>query len=139
MQTLQTFAQLASQSTHPWLAWFAVIGLVAGSRWPRVWPDGDQVALCARLALLLVFVAPLAMLLWSAGFCGADHDLRNQFLTWRSMVLLSFGVLHVLVIARVLYIHRRWPFIALPLSLVGLWWGIFAFVISGMALADDWV
>jgi hypothetical protein len=50
-----------------------------------------------------------------------------------------FGIVHLRVIARALYIHRRWPFVALPLSVVGLLWGMFAFVISGMALADDWI
>jgi hypothetical protein len=79
------------------------------------------------------------MLLWGAASYGADHDRGTQFLTWRSSVLLMFGIVHLLLIARVLFIHRRWPFVAVPLSAVGLVWGMFAFVIGGMALANDWI
>jgi hypothetical protein len=120
---LQTFAQLVAQSTHPWLAWFALAVLVVGCRWPQVRPDGDRVFLRDRLALVLVFAAPLSMLFWSAAFYGADHGRRDQFLTWRSSVLLMLGIVHLLFITRVLFIHRRWPFVAVPLSVVGLLWG----------------
>jgi hypothetical protein len=66
-------------------------------------------------------------------------DRREQFLTWRFGVLLTIGIVHLALIARVHFIHRRWPFMAWPLSVVGLLWGMFAFVIGGMALASDWI
>ena len=99
-------------SINPILAWFTLGLVVAGSRWPREWPDGDQVALRERMSLLLIFAAPGAMLLWGASFIGADHARRDELLTWRRVVLMSIGIVHLLLTGRVLFIHRRWPFVA---------------------------
>ena len=55
---------------------------------------------------------------------------------WRSS---GFGLLHLALTASVVFLHRQAPFLVIAFSVAMLLWTGAAFLVAGMAIADDWM
>lgn len=131
------FLGTATRAYRPALVVTAAL-LVAAVAWPRPWPHEQRLPLRVRLSVLLLPLTPLAMLFLGSAFYGVKGDNGGSW-SWHYPVLLGLGVLHLGLIGWVMYLHRRAAFVALLVAFAMMLWGGLAYLVGGMALADDWL
>jgi hypothetical protein len=94
---------------------------------PTQWPVGA------------LAIAPLAMTLWGTIWYAADEGVRGGQWTWRSIILVGMLATELVICGWVIYRLRRWPWLAIPLSIASLLWAGLSCFVAGMALANDWL
>jgi len=83
-------------------------------------------------------IAPLAMSFWGTIWYAADQG-NGATWTWRSIILVGMLASQLVICGWVIYRLRRWPWLAIPLSLASLLWAALSCFVAGMALANDWL
>jgi hypothetical protein len=100
-------------------------------------PEGARGSL--PLALVLLFVVPVATLWWAAISYGAESGIPPGGIRWRSAILFALGLGHMATASAVLYRYRRWILLPAILALLSLVWFGLSWFVGTMAIANDWI
>jgi hypothetical protein len=108
-------------------------------RWFTQRRDSRGLPIPSQTPLFALLLSPLLIILWASLNFGLDRGAPPGVFTWRSIVLTGLLGLHLFAVVWVFYKLRRWPWFAIPLTVLSLLWAAMAWLTGAMALVDDWL